>query len=275
MQPLHALLKASDFAKLCHVNKKTLHYYDQIGLFKPFFTNEHGYRYYSYQQYETFFLISSLKEMGMSLDEIKQFLSNRSNEQFLATLIQQKQKLDQHIQTLTQTSLRLSNMISLTQHTNEIDFNLISIEELSAEHLILSHPLQTTSDHEVFTTLSEHINYCERYNLQDNYIVGTILSYEKLMQSDFSAFSYFFIKTNQLLDDHAYFIRPAGLYVCGYHLGDYTTLYETYQKMFHYLASHHYDIIGDSYEETLLNFFSSTNSTEYVTKLIIPIRKRT
>ena len=39
-------LTTAQFAKLHEVNKRTLHYYDQIGLFRPLTKAENGYRYY-------------------------------------------------------------------------------------------------------------------------------------------------------------------------------------------------------------------------------------
>ena len=42
----------SEFASLTNVSRQTLIYYDKIGLFKPDFKNESGYRYYSVKQIE-------------------------------------------------------------------------------------------------------------------------------------------------------------------------------------------------------------------------------
>ena len=39
-------LTTAQFAKLHEVNKRTLHYYDEIGLFSPREKGENGYRYY-------------------------------------------------------------------------------------------------------------------------------------------------------------------------------------------------------------------------------------
>lgn len=41
------LYTTGQFAKLNGVNKRTLHYYDEIGLFSPEFKGENGYRYYT------------------------------------------------------------------------------------------------------------------------------------------------------------------------------------------------------------------------------------
>ena len=43
-------LTTAQFAKLHKINKRTLHYYDEIDLFKPKFKGENNYRYYDYFQ---------------------------------------------------------------------------------------------------------------------------------------------------------------------------------------------------------------------------------
>lgn len=68
------LYTTGQFAELCGVKKQTLFHYDDIGLLRPELVEENGYRRYSYSQYQTFLLISCLKEAGMSLTEIKDYL---------------------------------------------------------------------------------------------------------------------------------------------------------------------------------------------------------
>ena len=41
------LYTTGQFAKLNGINRRTLHYYDEIGLFSPEFKEENGYRYYT------------------------------------------------------------------------------------------------------------------------------------------------------------------------------------------------------------------------------------
>ena len=66
MQKLkNACIQTGNFAKLCNTNKRTLIHYDEIGLFKPAYIDEKGYRYYSESQFDVFFTITCLKELGM------------------------------------------------------------------------------------------------------------------------------------------------------------------------------------------------------------------
>jgi len=58
-------------------------------LLKPACIKENGYRYYSYQQSAALETILMLREMNVSLDEIKQFMENRTIDNF-GSLLQEK-----------------------------------------------------------------------------------------------------------------------------------------------------------------------------------------
>lgn len=65
------------FSKICQVSVKTLHYYDRIGLLPPLAVDaETGYRYYGSEQIDQMLLISRLKRYGLSLEDIRTFLSH-------------------------------------------------------------------------------------------------------------------------------------------------------------------------------------------------------
>ena len=50
-----------EFARLNRINKRTLHYYDEIGLFSPEHKGENGYRYYTCMPFEQLELILLLR----------------------------------------------------------------------------------------------------------------------------------------------------------------------------------------------------------------------
>ena len=56
--------KTAEFAALCGVRKDTLLHYDHIGLLKPQWVGENGYRYYAAQQLRTYDLIAALRRLG-------------------------------------------------------------------------------------------------------------------------------------------------------------------------------------------------------------------
>ena len=69
------LLTIGQFAALHGINKKTLMWYDEIGLFRPAVIHpENGYRYYSYHQSSILETILLLREQNVSIDEIQSFM---------------------------------------------------------------------------------------------------------------------------------------------------------------------------------------------------------
>jgi DNA-binding transcriptional MerR regulator len=69
-----------EFAKLTRVTVRTLHYYDQIGLFKPGFERPNGYRVYTDADLLRLQQIVTLKFMGFSLTEIRRLLDGKGYE---------------------------------------------------------------------------------------------------------------------------------------------------------------------------------------------------
>lgn len=70
------MFKISDFSKISQVSVKTLRYYDQLDLLKPTHTDKFtGYRYYSADQMFQLHRILAFKELGFSLDQIRQMMS--------------------------------------------------------------------------------------------------------------------------------------------------------------------------------------------------------
>ncbi len=68
-------LTAAKFAALHRINKSTLLYYDEIGLFSPAIKKPNGYRYYTYRQSSRLEMILTFRELGMSIEEIRDYMN--------------------------------------------------------------------------------------------------------------------------------------------------------------------------------------------------------
>ncbi|RIJ65017.1 MerR family transcriptional regulator [Rummeliibacillus sp. POC4] len=80
-------LSIGQMARLNNVSIKTLHYYDEIGLFKPIEKDVGtGYRYYSVEQFKQLDIILCMKMIGVPLNDIKKQLENRSLDDFISVL---------------------------------------------------------------------------------------------------------------------------------------------------------------------------------------------
>lgn len=89
---MNEYLSIGQMAKLNNVSVQALRHYEKLGLMVPsYINNETGYRYYSIKDFATIDLIKQCKAMGLSLEEIKEVISNYTSlESILNILANQK-----------------------------------------------------------------------------------------------------------------------------------------------------------------------------------------
>ena len=67
-----------EMSRISGISVRTLHYYDQIGLLKPSFVGENGYRYYDAEAFRRLQEILLFRELEFPLKKIKEILSEPS-----------------------------------------------------------------------------------------------------------------------------------------------------------------------------------------------------
>jgi effector-binding domain-containing protein len=86
------MLKIGDFSRLSRVSVKALRYYDEIGLLKPVEVDRFtGYRYYSADQLPRLNRIVTLKDLGLSLEEVSQLLDESQTADRTVAILRAKQ----------------------------------------------------------------------------------------------------------------------------------------------------------------------------------------
>ncbi len=101
---VNLMYRIGEFSYLFRVTVKTLLHYEKKEIFMPSYVDPFtGYRYYSDEQREEFLNILKLKELGFSLEEVKDLKEHLSNEKIqekIVELQEQKDKLDLQIRNL-------------------------------------------------------------------------------------------------------------------------------------------------------------------------------
>lgn len=161
--------KTGKFACLANVSERTIRYYDKIGLLKPSFVMENGYRQYSDLDLLKLQKILSLKHLGFSIEEIFPMVMDNTNlkESFELQIDLIEDKIS-HLQSLKDALKRASqssnlswNMIlSLVQLSNE-ETNIIE-QYKNAKNLndrISLHEKYSTNKQGWFNWLFEKIDF--------------------------------------------------------------------------------------------------------------------
>jgi len=97
---MSSLLRIGEFARLSQVTVKTLHHYDDLGLLSPAQIDpDSGYRYYTVGQLPRIHRIIALKDMGLSLDQIRLMLDQElPTEQIRGMLRLKQSEISQKLQ---------------------------------------------------------------------------------------------------------------------------------------------------------------------------------
>jgi len=112
---LNHYIKIKEFAELTGVSVRTLQYYDEINLLKPAHINEYGHRFYDSDSFSKTFVILSLKNMGMILSDIHQYVNN-NNFDIQIFIEEESRRVDTEI---TDLQLRLMRLSRLNQQIKE------------------------------------------------------------------------------------------------------------------------------------------------------------
>lgn len=264
------LYKTNEFAELCGVTRHTLYHYDEIGLLTPSITHENGYRYYTIDQFEKFNIISVLKKAGTSLEEIKQYLNDLDTNTFLNVLHKKLTDLQKEAQKIKKMCSMLENTIATMETHIHVKVEKIEVVNCEEEYLIATKiPASILKDEKTMLKgIGNHLQYCLLHNY--NFHVGEIVL-EKDMKQNIFRESYYYSHIENKVDDERLFIKPKGKYAVMYHQGNYDSLYQTYQDMKKQLEEQGYHIIGNIYEEDLIDYLSEHNAENYIQKISMQI----
>lgn len=262
-----------EFAKLCHTTKETLFHYDDIGILKPKLVKENGYRYYLSYQYFEFDLIKVLQEVKMSLKEIKEFMEQRNSENFVNTLNEKYQRLEEEKKRIHKMQHRIEQSILMTKYGEETKHMVPFIQKCQAEHLLtICLPNRTMSDQDMMSYVSQHLNFCQEQGLTEELPLGSIIYHDQFMNKDYHENRYF-VKLDEPFDNQRYVLKPEGLYATILHEGFYDTISESFDKLFQFVEAEGYRMVGDAYEYEIHNYFTVQDVEEYLISLSIRIDK--
>lgn len=261
-------LTTAQFAKLHEVNKRTLHYYDDIGLFCPLTKEENGYRYYDISQSIDFEYIRMLKELNMSIKEIETYRKQPTPDNFLKIADTKEQELDKEIQKLKNIKRILQAKKEQIVFCESLREQEIRVEECKSER-ILTFPYDFSEDDisQIFSPLKSTWGI-EQIRMG----IGSFISLDNVYNMNFTKYDGIYTITLNNKSVSNSFIKPKGRYLCGYQKGTWDKLPEMYQKMLDYSKKHDLELTGYAYEVGL-NDFVISNPNDYVTKIMIKIEE--
>ena len=230
------LLTIGQFAALHGINKKTLMWYDEVGLFKPAVINQkNGYRYYSYHQSSVLETILLLRELDVSISEICAFMENRSAASLKSLLDERITELDNTITHLKALRKTLGNYHQNMVTLMSMDLSTINIVEKEKTYLVTVDIDEDTSfDKEVELITAETEKYQLRRLHDASY--GTMIAVDDLYGGRFDNYCKLFIEMPFPVRKKGLHIQPGGRYLQAFFKGDWQGIGVKYGEMLDYAS---------------------------------------
>lgn len=261
------------FSKINKITTKTLRYYEDIGLLKPEYVDEFTkYRYYTTEQLPKLHQIITLKQMGLSLVEIKEILEKP--EEVEKILINKEKDILDVMRNEEYKLIKLRNYLKNLK--GEVDMNNVIIKSLPK--------VKIASMRKVLK------NYDELFNLFPNVMAGEMMkSGCTCMVPDYCFNIYHdgeYRETdmdvemcqaiNDLKEDTDLLkfkeIDEVENAVCILHNGPYSTLGKTYADAFKWIQDNKYEVIGHFRESYIDGIWNKENEEEWLTEIQIPVK---
>ncbi|MBV8829155.1 MAG: MerR family transcriptional regulator [Acidobacteriaceae bacterium] len=266
------MLKIGDFSALTQVSVKTLRFYDEAGLLHPAHVDaQSGYRYYAAGQLKRLHRILALKDLGFSLEQIRQLLEEGvTPEQLRGMLLLRRADQENRVRDEQDRLNRLQLRLRLIEKENLMSQDII-VKELSPQWIasvrktIPSYPAVGQLYGEIFAALGPHAAGAGP--------VVALWHDPEYKEKDVDAEAGVYLKTSVPVNDSVrVYELPAVKAASIIHQGAYNRLSESYDAILRWIEANRTSVAGPIRELYLQCGNPVRQDDEsYVTEIQIPI----
>lgn len=263
------LFSIGQLAKMHGINKKTLMWYDEVGLLKPALIKSNGYRYYTVAQSFNLEIILMLRELEVPIAKIKDFLLQRTPDQL--------QQL--YTMTLTEVEHKIQRLQSIKEHLSceqqklgkllSLDLSAISIvyQDYDEQLKLLDCDSDATMENLIEAALQLKQ---ERSTDKVDFTISALVPVRDIKLGNFEHYRYAF-NTKSTIGDYC---KARGYYLRAYYQGSWEGLEQRYQEMLAYAQAQGLSLGEFAYELGINEPFIDSME-QYITQIDIALAAHT
>lgn len=267
------MFKIGDFSKMSKVTIKALRYYEKEGLMIPSYIDESNvYRYYQSKQLLEISRIVSLKQIGLSIDEIKKIINN---DESLDNIL--KTKKEELKNTINKYNYQLSKINYLME---EKDMKEEIFEKVIPAYYVYYKEGVLKDYSEVSEFIPESGMECLQLNpeikcVEPDYCFVNYLDLEYKDKNIKVRYSQAVVKGKEPFkenDSIKFMDIPETKCICVYHKGSYDKLGISYGKIMKYIEDNKLEIIDFPRECYIDGIWNKENIKDWLTEIQVPIK---
>ncbi len=263
-------MTTGEFARRMGVTKETLFHYDKIGLFSPEIVRENKYRYYSIYQIEIFDAIIQLKELGMSLEQIREFLEHRSAEKIFSAFQKREEQIRLQIRELRRQRAWIHERMRRVLDMRDKDWKKIEKTVCSKQYFLYT-PIEDKSDATFLKKMNQTILEFLEKNQERAYDIGCMQRAEDVENGIFDNYHNIILLTQNKPAQVKSSALEAGEYLCAYHKGSWETVGECYERLLSYAEKEKLVLEEPYIERYVIDHLLAEKAEDYVTQVFVRI----
>jgi DNA-binding transcriptional MerR regulator len=151
--PKEKAMQIGDLARKAGLSVRAIRYYEELGLIQPEAHSAGGFRLYGPENYRRLQVITFLKEIGLSLDEIRQILlakkasgADRETVQFLSKVFSEKLAMvESKLQSLNAVKSELTKALAILRSCECCDHRVL-LDAICCGDCASLHPRESVPD---------------------------------------------------------------------------------------------------------------------------------
>ena len=272
-------LSIGEMSRINHTSINALRLYDKLGILRPAYVDPNtNYRYYDINQNSRLNMINYMKELGMSLQDIKDTLDQENMTLIEAILLKKQQKNLEEMQELKMKQSAINRTIySIERYRKSPKPGMITVEYIDSRRIYSMYtPINFYESglegyEMVLNDLKEQLL---KHRLSQVYFcnVGTFMKREDFLKDHYESHEIFIFVDDYFPLMNEVKTLDSGMYACIY-LDHFDDEIEFGIRLRKYCKEHNFELVGDYICEVLyeLDIFES-GKREMFFRLQVPIQ---
>lgn len=267
-----------DMSRICNISKKALRYYDQINLIPSHRDDYNNYRFYTDESVLAVPVIKYYKQMGFTLEEMKEFIEGINSNVFNTIQASFQEKLGElekeqeeirhkYVSVKDWNELIVEAETVINNDIREVSIKFIEPTRILFQDQVFENNIKSSIINLEFTRHVEDL---------DNEITGpVIINYSSVKDRIDNKEQNIKILQKTIMECSEENLYQFGghLMASCYHIGAHENIHETYLKIGRWARESGYVLGEESFERYVTDYWTTSNTSKFVTEILIKVSR--
>lgn len=260
--------KIGEISKIYHIGTDSLRYYEKLGILKPK-RGENQYRLYRTEDIWRLNVIRELRELGLSMEQIGDYLKDHTVSTAKALLKDELHMIEAKQEKLKMLQTNVDERIRMLTECENKEMGRIELQRLKERRChYISEGYQKDEEMDILIKRLLNKNPRTLYIIGSNRI-GSVILAKSAESGRCREYSGVF-----MIDEEGDTVIPGGDYLTVSYRGDCDRNYDFMPKLLKYAKEEGYRMVSDVYEILWVDIHVSEKTEEHITELQFRVEKK-